>query len=603
MLFGLASTSAEALRNYLIKPLLDEVVLPQQVKHQELSKKSIRSIFDTLKAEKEKAQSQAPETSDKKSVRAEKRGLSRELREKLFDILTKALILVIIAPIAMFGKDYLVEFVLGRVRADVQRALCRKLLALPLSFHASTTRGDLLSRTTNDVTKSYLAMQVFFGDLIPSALTTITYVGVLFWISWQLSLVVLITGPLMISVVGFFGRRIRRAAKRRQETVGDLTQRLNEILSGIKVIQAFRGEEREAESFANTTWKLFKREMKVTKNRILSHSVVNMISNTIAIAIVMLGALLVGRAQWGLTLGSLAFFLATLRGTYQPIKLMTKGWNQLMDSLSCSERFFELLDSPLTIADAPDAKPMLGLNEAIRYKDVHFSYGIEPVLQGIELEVIPGEVVALVGRTGAGKTTLVDLLLRFYDPTAGSIQIDGIDLRNLQRNSLLDHIAVVTQQSFLFQGTIRENIRYGNPKATDEEVLQAARAAHVDEFAIRLAKGYDTDVGEEGVQLSGGQRQRITIARALLKNPAILIFDEATSSLDAQSERLVQEAIETLLHGRTVFVIAHRFSTIRHADKTVVMEDGRITQIGTHADLSEQAGLYRDLLSLQNGEA
>jgi ABC-type multidrug transport system fused ATPase/permease subunit len=247
---------------------------------------------------------------------------------------------------------------------------------------------------------------------------------------------------------------------------------------------------------------------------------------------------------------------------------------------------------------------MDGVRRGIRIAKVSFSYGREPVLRDVSLDVAPGEVVALVGRTGAGKTTLADLLLRLHDPDSGSIEIDGVDLRRIRRDSLLDHLAVVTQEPFLFPGTIRDNVRYGRPDASDADVERAARAAHVDEFVDALPHGWDTEVGDAGVKLSGGQRQRITIARAILKNPSILIFDEATSSLDAKSERYVQDAIDSLLGGRrTVFMIAHRLSTLRHADKIVVLENGHVSAVGSHDELVAGDGLYRELVALQTGSA
>jgi subfamily B ATP-binding cassette protein MsbA len=269
------------------------------------------------------------------------------------------------------------------------------------------------------------------------------------------------------------------------------------------------------------------------------------------------------------------------------------------DSEASIERFCEILDAPGEIADVSGAITIDGVHNEIAFRGVSFSYGREQVLHDVSFVANAGEVVALVGRTGAGKTTIADLLMRFHDPTTGSIEIDGVDLRGIVRASLLDHMAVVTQETFLFDGTIAQNIRYGRIDASEEEVLDAARAAHVDEFASSLPDGYETEVGTDGVRLSGGQRQRITIARALLKNPAILVFDEATSALDSKSENLVQDAVDSLLGGRTVLVIAHRLSTIRRADRIIVLEDGRITQNGTHAELSEQIGLYRELLLLQ----
>jgi ABC-type multidrug transport system fused ATPase/permease subunit len=271
----------------------------------------------------------------------------------------------------------------------------------------------------------------------------------------------------------------------------------------------------------------------------------------------------------------------------------------LVDAQPAAQRFFEVLDTPVELRDAPDAVVLDGVSERVALRGVSFSYGRESVLKDVSFEVRAGEMVAIVGPTGAGKTTLIDLLLRFYDPTSGSVEIDGVDLRQITRDSLLGHMAVVTQEPFLFDGTIRENLLYGRPDASEQQMLAAARAAHVDAFGQDMPDGYDTQVGAGGERLSGGQRQRITIARAILRDPAILIFDEATSSLDSKSERYVQEAIDALLGGRTVFVIAHRLSTIRRADKIVVLEDGRVTQIGTHAELMRKGGLYHDLVDLQ----
>ncbi|MBW2713259.1 MAG: ABC transporter ATP-binding protein [Deltaproteobacteria bacterium] len=597
LLLTVVYSGAHALRNYLLKPLFDEVIMAEQANLPSTS--SMLSSLGFGDAEEPAPQETEP-SAEEKFKNAADRAAEAEFRATLFGICGWALFIVLVAPPTLFVKDYLVEYILGRVRVDVQQDLCLKLLALPLSFHEGTTRGDLLSRTTNDVSHAHLTLRLLFGDLLNAVVRIVLFVGIMVAISWQLSLLVVIIAPAVILVVSRFGRKIRKSAKRRQEKVSDLTQRLTEILSGIKVIQAFQGEERESVSFGNENRLLFKREMKVRKNRILSRSIVEMMTQSIALLIIMVGALIVRDGLWGLTMGSLLFFFATLQGTNRPIKTVTKGWNQLMDALPAAERFFELMDTPSMTPDTEGAHKMRGVNESITFENVSFSYGREPVLTGIDLRVEPGEIVAFVGKTGSGKTTLIDLLMRFYDPDEGAIKIDGTDLREIQRTSLLDHMAVVTQDAFLFQGTIAENIRYARADASDDDVLAAARAAHVDEFASSLGKGYDTDVGEFGVQLSGGQRQRITIARALLKNPDLLIFDEATSALDTESERYVQDAIDRLLGERTVFVIAHRLSTIRHADKIVVLEDGVISHIGTHEELLEQEGLYQKLMNLQD---
>jgi ABC-type multidrug transport system fused ATPase/permease subunit len=284
---------------------------------------------------------------------------------------------------------------------------------------------------------------------------------------------------------------------------------------------------------------------------------------------------------------------------YPPIKTLVGGSVHLLDAQPAAARIVEVLEAPVELRDAPDAVELPPVSKGVSLRGVSFAYGREPVLRDVDLDVRAGEMVAIVGQTGAGKTTLVDILLRFYDPTSGSVTIDGLDIRRVTRDSLLAQMAVVSEEPFLFDGTIRDNLLYGRPDATEQELRAAARAAHVDEFASSLPRGYDTEVGAAGARLSGGQRQRITIARALLRDPAILIFDEATSLLDSKSERSVQEAIEALLGGRTVIVIAHRLPTIRRADKIVVLERGRVAQIGSHADLMREDGLYRELIELQ----
>jgi subfamily B ATP-binding cassette protein MsbA len=573
LLFGLIYSGARNLRAWLLKPFLDAT--PPGGGPSSASIPFVSALAERWKLDSLPGLGHAPE------------------------VVVGALAVVVLLPLAHFGKEYLSQWTLGRVLVDIQQAVCAKLLALPLRFHHGTTRGDTLSRTLNDVQKSNLALQVFFSDVVQSAIAIGVGFSVMLAISWQLSLASLTIAPLVIGVVAVFGQRIRKSARRRQEQLGDLTQRLVEILAGIKVIQAFRAEATEAARFSQSNQRLFRRSMRVVKNRVLARTSIEGLTNAIGVALLLVGTVLVAEGSFGLTRGTIAAFLAVLASTYGPAKDLTKGWSDLMDSLPATERFFELLDDDSALVDPPDAVRVDGVRTGIRVSKLRFSYGREPVLQDVDFEVRAGELVAIVGRTGAGKSTLADLLLRFYDPDDGSIEVDGVDLRRLARDSWLAQVAVVTQDPFLFTGTIRDNVRYGRPEATDAEVEAAARAAHVDEFARALPDGYDTEVGEEGTQLSGGQRQRITIARAILRSPAVLVLDEATSSLDAQSERYVQDAIDSLLAGRTVFAIAHRLSTVRRADKIVVLDGGRVVEVGNHETLMARRGLYHALVSLQ----
>lgn len=589
--------------SYLAKPFMDDVLVPAQATHASHDSRSwVPSWVPGFGAPDDETTAGHGTGAPGDALReAERRAaFTEKLRASLFEILLVGLAAIVLVPITLFGKNYLIDWALGRVLVDIQQDVCGKLLALPLRFHHGTTRGDTLSRILNDVARAHGALEMLFADLLPGMISLLVGVAILLSISWQLTLVALVIAPPLLGVLAFFSKRIRKSGRRRQQRVGDVTQRLMEILAGIKVIKAFHAERTEEESFHRTNLRLFRSSMKVNKNRVLSKSLTESLSFGAALLLILVVYWSVREQAWTLTIGELFFFVAVSMTTYASCKDLVKAWTSLMEALPAAERFNELLDAPGEAPDLPGAVRLSGTPRRIVFDKVSFSYGREPVLSDVCLDVRAGEMIAIVGRTGAGKTTLADLLLRFYDPDSGSISIDGVDLKQITRSSLLEHVAVVTQDPFLFSGTIRDNIRYGKPSATDDEVLAAARAAHVDEFVDQLPGGYDTEVGEEGVMLSGGQRQRVTIARAILKNPAVLIFDEATSSLDARSERLVQDAIETLLGGRTVFVIAHRLSTLRNVSRIVILENGSVSRVGTHDELMVDDNLYHQLVSLQS---
>ena len=597
-LLMLGYSGARYARAYLAKPLIDNVVLPHGAMTAVPKPTDwLPRIGPWAKREPHPAgetQAPAPLTSEERAK------LEHQIQVSFARIVMVAVMVVFAMPIFMFSQGYLVEWVLGRIMIDMKRDVCSKLLALPLRFHQDRRRGDVLTRTMQDASAAHGALSLAFGELIQQVVMICVGLPILFYISWQLALVSLVLGPLLIGVISIFGRRIRDSARRRQEKYADVTQRLLEILSGIKVIKAFRAESLEDKAFRRETRRLFSRSMQVVRYRVFARSLVEMLNNAMGVAMLGLGAMLVLRGRFGLTVGDVAAFATVLTTTYRPVKGLAKDWVQLMDAQPSASRFYEVMDTPIDVKDAPDSVRVGPLRRGVTLSNVCFSYGREPVLDRVSFEARAGEVVAIVGRTGAGKTTLIDLLMRFYDPDSGSIAFDGVDLRQVERDSLLAQIAVVGQEPFLFDASIRENLLYGRPTASEEQILAAAHAAHVDEFVTQLPEGYETEVGSVGVRLSGGQRQRITIARAILRDPSILIFDEATSSLDSKSERYVQDAIDALLGGhRTVFIIAHRLSTIRRADKIVVLENGTVSQIGTHAELLRAGGLYRELIELQ----
>ena len=570
-------------RAFILKGFVDNVALEDA---------RVDSLQDLLKRP-------ATKDLDQRKLRAERRELKDKVKRNLKRTVLSGVLLILVMPLVRLVRDFASEWVMTRVLVDMQSDLATKLLRLPLARHQNDSRGDAISRITSDTGVANRLQSMIYGDFLEDLGVVVMALTAAALLSWQLSLALLVIGPPVAIVMSVFGTRIRKASRRRQEQVSEVMQRVVQILSGIKVIKAFGAEKLESDAFQREVMRLFRRAIGVVRNRVYSRALVEFISQLVMISVTFLGIWAVIGDFWNLTLGTLMAFSVVSGSLYRPLKALTQVWNGIHDALPSAERIFEVIDSDEETKDEPEALPIARLSQGIRFRDVVFHYGREQVLRGLNLEILAGQTVALVGPTGAGKTTVADLVLRFHDPESGSIEFDGVDARKLTRGSLRELCAVVTQDPFLFDTTILENIRYGRPEASFAEVVEAARGANAHDFIDGLPQGYETPVGELGGQLSGGQRQRVTIARAILRDPQILILDEPTSALDAKSEQVVQEAIANLMKGRTVLVIAHRLSTVQSADKIAVLEHGAISMTGTHAELAARSGLYQELVRLQ----
>ncbi len=527
--------------------------------------------------------------------------------EAIHNLLNIAIYLILLAPVIFLSNTFQTYGggrVLWSALMDIRNELCAKLLPQPLAFFEDRRAGDLMSRLTNDIAILYRALQFLYSEILQAVFGLIAFLTVALWASWQLSIASVIIFPFVGIVMGVLGKRVKKYARSALERLSDITEAMHQMFSGIRIVKAFAMETAETEDFRQTNQRYFGRVMKTVKAKAIADGAVDFIGNAGLFLIILGGGYVLlypGTLGLNFTAGEFVTFIAAAACMFAPVKRLSKAYNNLMESLPGALRIFELIDTPPTIQDALDAVEMPLMREGIRFDNVTFAYNTVPVLCGINLLVKPGEIVAIVGHSGAGKSTLCDLIARFRDPQEGAITIDGLDLRKIRQHSLLDHIAIVSQQPFLFNRSLADNIRYGKPGAASEEIAEAARAANIHDFIASLPRGYETEVGEMGSKLSGGQRQRVTIARAFLKNAQILILDEATSSLDSDSERLIQDALQKLMQGRTTFVIAHRLSTIKFAHRIIVLRNGRIIEMGTHDELLAKRGEYSHLYAMQFG--
>jgi len=507
-------------------------------------------------------------------------------------------LIFLIKNLFWYAQSFLIVRVEQGVIMDLRNKLYSHFHLLPLEYFHGQKTGVLISRITNDITLVKGAVANGFAEVLRQGFLLLVYLFLVFWASWKLALIAFLLFPPAIIMIGKFGQKVRRSSALTQEKMGNMTSVLQETISGIRVVKAFVMEKFEIKKFTDASRDYFKTMVKLTRIGSLGPPLTEILGTFAAVLLLWFAGKDI--VAGNLDPGRFFLFLVAMLSLMQPVRSLSQLNIDIQQGLAAAKRIFEVLDTEPKIKDSPEAIRINSLKDKVTFQNISFSYDSDKeILSNISFEVKAGEIVALVGPSGAGKSTLMDLLPRFYDLTSGEIRIDGIGIKKIDLRSLRNLMGIVTQETILFNDTVWNNIAYGHDHASKEEVESAAKAANAHEFIMSMPQKYRTIIGDRGVKISGGERQRLAIARALFKNPPILIFDEATSSLDTESEALVQEAIDRLMKGRTVFVIAHRLSTIQNADKIVVLDDGKIIQMGNHKSLIQQEGLYKRLYEMQ----
>ncbi|MCY7838258.1 ABC transporter ATP-binding protein [Bacillus haynesii] len=527
-------------------------------------------------------------------------GTAEEKTSTLFMVMAVMFaIFLVLRPPVEYYRQYFAQWTASKVLYDIRDKLFAHIQKLSLRYYANTRAGEIISRVINDVEQTKEFVIIGLMNVWLDVMTIFIAIAIMLTMDVKLTLISIVLFPLYGLSVKFFYGRLRKLTRERSQALAEVQGHLHERVQGMPVIRSFAIEDYEQKQFDHENGNFLSKAIRHTAWNAKTFAVVNTVTDLAPLIIITVAGYHVIHGT--LTVGTMVAFFGYIERLYNPLRRLINSSTTLTQSIASMDRLFEFIDEPYELKDKPNAVKAERLKGIVEFKNVSFQYekSEEMILKNLSLKAERGETVALVGMSGGGKSTLVSLIPRFYDVSAGSLKIDGIDVRDYQAQSLRNQIGMVLQDTFLFSESVRENISIGNPEASMEDIIEAAKAANAHDFIMELPQGYDTKVGERGVKLSGGQKQRISIARVFLKNPPLLILDEATSALDLESEHYIQEAMEKLAKDRTTFIVAHRLSTITHADKIVVIENGRVAEIGTHDELMSRDGHYKHLFTIQ----